>query len=204
MSELMEQVIDMLPDRTLPEPDLVSYYVLQNQRKIYLDFDVGEKLLLVQRMILRWNIEDKDIPVEDRKPIWIYIMSYGGDLDYMWSFVDTIKISKTPIYTVNIGVAASAASLIFISGQKRFMTNNAKVIIHEGSAEFGGDAVKVMDASKSYEIELKKMKEFILANTKIPRTQLMKKRSHDWSLDSTYCEQNSVCDKVIEDINEVI
>ena len=101
---------------------------------------------MLHRLILRWNIEDAGKSTEERRPIKFYIMSYGGDLDYMWALVDIINMSKTPVHTINIGVAASAASLIFISGHKRIMAPNSKVIIHEGSTKVSGDAVKVMDA----------------------------------------------------------
>ena len=48
------------------------------------------------------------------------------------------------------------------------------------------------------------MKEFIITRTRIPRTQLMKKRNNDWELDSAYCLENGVCDVVVENIEEVI
>lgn len=204
LSELLEPVIGVLPDSVLPDPDTVNYYVLANERKIFIDFDVGENLLPVQRMIMRWNSEDKGKLEEERTPIRVYILSYGGDLDYMWSFIDTLMLSNTPIYTINMGVAASAASLIFMSGKKRFMMPNAKVVVHEGSAQLSGDAVKVMDQSESYRRELKRMKDFILEHTSIPKAQLMKKRNNDWELDAEFCLANEVCDKIIENLEEVL
>ena len=127
-----------------------------------------------------------------------------GELYYMWMIVDAILLSATPVYTVNLGMAASAASLIFMAGHKRFMTPNAKVLIHEGQASFAGEANKVMDATDSYKKDLKAMKDFILAHTSIPKTQLMKKRTSDWELDSAYCLENKVCDKIISSWDEVL
>lgn len=159
--------------------------------------------MALHRMILRWNMEDKGKKPEERQPIWIYIMSPGGECDVMWALVDAIRLSATPVYTVNVGVASSAASLIFIAGHKRFMTPNAKVVIHEGSAQFGGDAIKVMDFSESYKKELKKMKQFILEHTGIPEKKLNAKRANDWELDAAFCMENKVCERVIESIEEV-
>ena len=202
---VMKGIMDALGG-SLPDPDLVSYYALENDRKLYLDTDVDESLLEMQRMIMRWNIADirSGKPREELKPIWIYIMSYGGDVDYMWALIDTIQSSYTPIYTVNLGMAGSAAGLIFVSGEKRYMTKRSKVIIHEGSAQFQGDAIKVMDATESYAKTLKDMKEFILSKTKIPRRKLMEKRSNDWSLDSAYCLEHGVCDVVVDSLKEII
>jgi len=203
MSELLQGVLETLPDQVLPAPDSISYYVLEKERIIYLDFDVSSEVLTIHRMIVRWNLEDKGKPAEERKPIKIYVMSYGGDVDSMWMLIDAIKASTTPVHTINCGVAASAAASIFISGHVRYMMPNAKVVIHEGSAQFAGDAVKVMDASDSYKKELKRMKDFILENTEINKTLLYKKRNNDWELDATFCLENKVCDYVVSALEEV-
>ena len=199
-------LIEQYRGDVLPDPELVSYYVLEKERKIYLDSDVDASVVAIHRMLMRWNLEDiRDGKTkETAKPIWIYIMSYGGDLDYMWAIIDAIQASVAPVYTVDLGVAASAASLIFVSGDKRFMTKHATVVIHEGSAQLAGDAIKVQDAADTYKQQLKEMKEFILAHTEIPRRQLMKKRSNDWTLPSDYCLKNKVCDRVIESLSEII
>ncbi len=199
-----EPILVQLPDNNLPNPDNVSYYALEKERKLYLDTAINPEVLSVQRMILRWNIEDRGKSKEERQAIHLYIMSYGGDLDYMWTLVDTIRLSVTPVITINVGVAASAASLVFITGYRRLMFPDAKVIIHEGSAQMAGDAVKVMDATDSYRKELKKMKEFILSHTRIPSAMLMRRKNNDWIIDSTFCLENGVCDEVVQSLEDVI
>lgn len=200
------ELVSQLQADVVPDPETVSYYVLEKERKIYLDMDVGDSVMGIQRMIMRWNMEDKrnGKTKETAEPIWLYIMSYGGDLDYMWVLIDAIKTSIAPVYTVNLGVAASAAALIFVCGDKRFMTEHATVVIHEGSAQLAGDAIKVQDAADTYKLQLKQMKEFILEHTEIPKTQLMKKRSNDWTLNAEYCLKNKVCDRIITDMSEIL
>jgi len=202
--DLTNSVMEHLQTQVLPHSDLVSRWALELKRMFFFDCDVGEDLLAFQRLVMRWNMEDKGIPPEERKPIWLFVMSYGGELDYMWMAIDTIRTSITPVYTVNLGVAASAAALIFIAGHKRFMMPNASLTIHEGSAQLSGDAVKVMDQSESYKKQLKQMKEFILEHSEIPRSQLMKRRSHDWTIDAQYCLEHKVCDQIIDTIEDVI
>ena len=212
MEEMMEMILPAAVTKLLqefgtqsmPASDDVSGWALEKERKIYLDGDVDENLMAIQRLILRWNMEDRSEPVEKRAPIWIYIMSYGGDIDYMWMLIDAIETSETPVYTVNTGVAGSAASLIFLAGDRRFMTPRSKLIVHEGSAQLSGDAVKVMDQSESYKKQLKQMKDFILMRTAIPRQQLMKKRNNDWELDAKFCLDNGACDMIISSMNDII
>lgn len=206
MSELFELDLNKLkvPDKMLPDPDNLSYYILENERKIYLDVDIDECVMSIHRMILRWNMEDKGKPVENRVPIRLYIMSYGGDLDYMWALIDAIEASVTPVYTINVGLCASAASLIFMAGSKRYMLSNSKVLIHEGSAQLGGDAQKIFDASDTYKRQIKQMKDYILARTEIPPQQLNKKRNNDWTIDAAQCLEYKICDQVVATLDEVI
>lgn len=201
---IAQGIMDAFASQQLPVSDDVSNWALEKERKIYLDTDVDDSMLAIQRLILRWNIEDRGVAAEDRKPIWIYIMSYGGELDNMWMVIDAIQTSATPVYTVNLGIAGSAASLIFLSGHKRFMMPRAKLIVHEGSAQLSGDAVKVMDQSESYKKQLKQMKEFIFETTEIPRTQLMKKRNNDWELDAQYCLEHKACEVIANKMEDII
>lgn len=206
--EAIEQVVSnmelQLPDAVLPSPEMVSYYIFENDRKIFLETNVCSVVMEIEKLILRWNMQDKNIPIEQRKPITLYIMSDGGSLDYMWSLIDVMLASSTPIHTVNLGVAASAASLIFMAGSKRLMMPTATVIIHEGSAEMAGDANKLLDAANNYKEEIKKMHNYILAQTNIPAAILNKRKKDDWYIDSELCKEYNVCTDIISSIDEII
>ena len=191
-------------DNSFPDPDYLAYHQLLKDRIIYLETPVDEPMLRIHKQILMWNAEDKGIPVDQRKPIRIVIMSYGGSVNYMWMTVDAIRGSKTPVYTYNIGAAHSSAGLIFMAGHKRFMTPNATVVIHEGSAGFEGDAGKVLDASESYKKALKKMKDYIVERTEIPPATLNRKKSNDWELNAEDSLKFKVCDRIVESIEEII
>lgn len=191
-------------DPHFPDPDFLAYHQLLKERVIYIETPVDECMLRIHKQILMWNAEDAGIPADQRKPIRLVIMSYGGLGDYMWMVVDAIKSSVTPVYTYNIGVAHSSAALIFMAGKKRFMTPNATMIIHEGSAGFEGDAGKVLDASESYKKTLKKMKDYIVEQTEIPKATLNRKKANDWELNADDCLKFKVCDKVITSIDELM
>lgn len=206
--ETLQQVLNgaqlELPKTVFPDPAELNYYVFANDRKLFLEEDVGFPVMEMIKMIMRWNKEDKDIPVEERKPITVYIMSDGGYLSYMWALVDVMLTSQTPIITVNTSIAASAASLIFLAGSKRYMMPSSTVVIHEGSTEVGGDAGKVMDAIKNYDKEIAKMKDFILKRSTIPSKVLNKKSKDDWYIDAATCLEYGVCHKIVETIDEII
>lgn len=188
----------------LPDPEIVTYYLLNKERKIWIDVSVDATILEYERMILLWNMEDKGKEPKDRKPIWIYLMNFGGSLEMCYSFIDTLLASKTPVFTVNMGQCASAGGLIFMAGQQRFMMPNATVMIHEGSAQFAGDAGKIMDQTEVYKEQVKHMKEYILSRTEIPVKLLNKKRSNDWEIPAKECLQMKVCDRIIETLDDII
>lgn len=203
----LDEILDALgggANASLPAPEVVSTYVLDAERKLFLGAVVDMNIIEVTKRIIRWNMEDRGVPKEDRKPIWLYMMNYGGSADYMWQLIDVIEASETPVYTVNIGMCASAAALIFMAGHKRFMFKRSYLMIHEGGNNIGGDAQKVLDASDSYKKMLKAMRAFILEHTKIPASTLSRKKNNDWELDSAYCLEFGVCDVIANTISEVI
>lgn len=65
------------------------------------------------------------------KPIYLHITTNGGDLLAGFFGYDKIKASRIPIYTVIEGAVASAGSILSIAGNKRYMTPNSHLLIHQ-------------------------------------------------------------------------
>jgi len=66
-------------------------------------------------------------------PIVMLINSPGGDVAVARSIVDTMEAIESPVYTLSIGLAASAGALLLCSGQpgKRYATANTEIMIHQ-------------------------------------------------------------------------
>lgn len=188
----------------LPDPELVNYYYYENRRMVWIDLSVDASALEYIRLIVRWNMEDIGKKIEDRKPIKIMLFNYGGSFDLEWALIDAIKTSKTPVWTVNMGICASAAADVFIAGSKRLMMPNAKLMIHQGNAGFEGDAQKIFDQADNYKAQLEKIKKFTLENTKIPARVFNKHINNDWWLTANECMEYEVCDAIIETIDDVV
>lgn len=82
-------------------------------------------------------------------PIILQINSTGGDGFVGAALYDFISMNNdvVPIMTVIDGIAASAASLIFLAGQYREMTPNSMFLIHEGSFGSSGKTTEVIDST---------------------------------------------------------
>ena len=169
-----------------------------------MDLTVDASVLEYIRLIIRWNMEDKGKPEQERKPIKLMLFNYGGNFDLEWALIDAIETSMTPIWTVNMGICASAAADLFMAGKNRLMMPNAKLMIHQGAAGFEGDAQKVFDQTKNYKASLDKIKKFTLEHTEIPTKTFNKYINNDWWLTAEECLKYKVCDVIIKSLDEII
>jgi len=78
--------------------------------------------------------------LDSSRLITIYIDTYGGNVDSAMLIYDAIRICRCPISTIGIGKVMSAGSLILAAGDagQRFITKNARVMIHQISGGTGG------------------------------------------------------------------
>ena len=95
--------------------------------------------------ILDYNRMDREIAPEEREPILLYINSPGGETNEGFALISMMELSKTPIYTVNMGEWSSMAFLIGIAGKKRFSLPNATFLLHDGFGIAGGTLNKLHD-----------------------------------------------------------
>lgn len=162
-----------------------------------IDAEVGEA---IEAMIRFWNKVDEEngIKPENRKPIKIYINSGGGELYATFTIIDAIKMSKTPVYTINIGSAYSGGFFIFISGHKRLAYPKATFLYHEGAT--GGmrqDANKFDNFASFYKKQLETLKDITLQNTKISEELYEEHKRDDWWIFSDEALELGICDEII-------
>jgi ATP-dependent Clp protease, protease subunit len=91
--------------------------------------EIAAKLLLLAA-------EDPD------KDIYLYINSPGGSITAGMAIYDTMQFVPNDIVTVGIGMAASMGQLLLTAGTKgkRYITPNARVLLHQPHGGFGGTA----------------------------------------------------------------
>lgn len=136
--EEVKKEFEGLSGLNLPEPSLVHYWRDHGRRVIWIDSAIEEDIIGLARNIVRWNYEDRDIPVEEREPIKLFINSPGGVLIPTMAVCDAILSSTTPVYGINMHEAASAAAFIFICCHRRVAMPNAYFLLHLGSGGTGG------------------------------------------------------------------
>jgi len=207
LDELLEQLEmgldEGLRGTGLPDPDMLMFYKNLENRELWLDSSIDITTLEISKIILHFNKMDRGIPVEERKPIKLFIYSYGGEVSACFNLIDTIEMSKTPVYTYNMGVSMSAAFLILIAGHKRFATKNSTALIHSGSGGTQGTYEQTEAQMKDYKHSVSMMREYILQRTKIDSKLLNKNKSIEWYLYKEDQINYGVVDKIIESTDEL-
>ena len=140
--------------------------------------------------------QEKKIDVNKRTPIKIYIDSNGGNLTACFTIIDAITMSKTPVWTINIGKAYSAGFFIFITGHKRFAYPNSSFLFHEGSTGIYQDANKFKNYADFYKQQLEQLRAITLEHTQIEPEEYDKHVKDDWWFDVNEALKYGVTDKI--------
>lgn len=111
-------------------------YTNTDTRIFYLSDDVdnesmGKLIWDILHIIKTDDEKDEKEKDYERKPIKLYINSYGGEIYDMWGLINVILNSKTPIYTYCTGYAMSAAFNIFLAGHKRYCYKYSTFMYHQ-------------------------------------------------------------------------
>lgn len=140
--------------------------------------------------------QEKKIDVNKRTPIKIYIDSNGGNLEACFTIIDAITMSKTPVWTINIGKAYSAGFFIFITGHKRFAYPNSSFLFHEGSTGIYQDANKFKNYADFYKQQLEQLRAITLEHTQIEPEEYDKHVKDDWWFDVNEALKYGVTDRI--------
>lgn len=170
-----------------------------DERRLFINGVIDDEIIdTIVYHILRYNREDKDIPVNDRLPIKIYINSTGGDVYSGYGLISTITSSITPIYTINQGTCASMAFLIFIASNKRYSMENSMFLMHEGFTGGFDNTSKMRDRM---EFETEQLEEhtrnFVLEHTSIKEDFYKEKYRIEWYMLPEEARRYGICDYIV-------
>lgn len=150
-------------------------------RKLYINYDICEDITeAITYYILKYNAIDKGTPIEKRQPILLYINSCGGSVIDCMSLISTILVSKTPIYTINLGYSYSAGFLISLAGTKRYAYKDSTYLLHDGSAGNYDNNAKILDWAKFLVIQNKRVKDYVLSRSNMTSKKYDSIFREDW------------------------
>jgi len=130
-------------------------------------------------------------------PIKVFINSGGGSITAGISSMDTILRTKVPVYTYVDGFAASAATFLSVVGEKRFMSRNSYMLIHQLSTNFWGKYSELEDEKQNMDLMMKTIKDIYKKHTKLPMKKLNEILKHDLMWDAKTCLEYGMIDEII-------
>ncbi|AIW89857.1 Clp protease ClpP [Treponema sp. OMZ 838] len=119
-----------------------------NTRQIILSGEVNKEL--AEKVIRQLLILEAD---SASKPIYVYIDSPGGDVDAGFAIFDMIRFIKPPVYTIGMGLVASAGALILLAAPKNYRLGlpNSHYLIHQPLSGIKGVATDIEIHAKEIE-----------------------------------------------------
>ena len=141
LSEHMSNLVPMVVEQSnRGERAYDIYSRLLKERIIFLTGQINDNVAsLVTAQLLFLEAEDP------KKEIFLYINSPGGLVTAGLGIYDTMQYIKPDVSTLCIGQAASMGSFLLAAGQKgkRFSLPNSRIMVHQPSAGFQGQATDI-------------------------------------------------------------
>jgi ATP-dependent Clp protease protease subunit len=155
-------------------PKLNSSSVYSHLNHVYFNDDISYETVFTLNKELRTveaQLKTTAMALNiEPQPIYLHITTHGGCIHAAFSAVDCIEQLSLPVYTVAEGFVASAGTLITLAGEKRFISANAYMLIHELRSGVWG---KMTSIDEEY-LNLKKVMDHIVSFY-IKKTNITKK-----------------------------
>jgi ATP-dependent Clp protease protease subunit len=132
----------------------------------------------------------------EKIPIYLHISSYGGSIFDAFTLIDVIKSCKVPIHSIIEGASASAATIISIVAEKRYIRPNGYMLIHQLSSGCWGKMNEIEDEFKNLNHLMDKIKSMYLEHAKIPKKELVEILKHDLWMDAQKCIKYGLIDEI--------
>ena len=201
----MPAILAETKDKTIISPEEYTYWKAKESRTFVIDYEIDDDYSLIElsKNIIQMNMDEKDIPTENLKPIYIWIHSFGGDSFQTSFFCDLVIASRIPIYTIAMGAVMSAGFEILIAGHKRFAFKHSQTLVHAGYASFQGTQSEIEEFQKNNKKQLERTKEYVLSRTNIDEKMFNRNRNKDWYITGEDLVKYHVVDQIINSLEEI-
>jgi ATP-dependent Clp protease protease subunit len=170
------------------------------QRIIVLGTEVDDRVanrLCAQLLLL--SAEDP------RSDISLYINSPGGSVSAGLAIYDTMRLIPNDVSTLAMGLAGSMAQFLLCAGTagKRFSLPHAQVLMHQGSAGFGGTAADVEIYAAQLERTSAVMTRLIAEHTGQPPERVEQDSRRDRWFSAAEALEYGMIDHILERVEDI-
>jgi ATP-dependent Clp protease, protease subunit len=145
------------------------------------------------------------LEADSEEPIKIFIDSPGGDADAGYAIFDMIRFIKAPVYTIGMGLVASAGSIILLAAPKerRYGLPNSHYLIHQPLSGIKGVATEIEIHAAELEKLRVKINELISAETGLAVDRVSKDTDRDCWMNAAEAKEYNLLCKVITSRKEL-
>jgi ATP-dependent Clp protease, protease subunit len=192
----MQHVVPMVVEQTnRGERAYDIYSRLLKERIVFITGPIEDtmaSLVVAQLLFL-----EADNP---KKEIAMYINSPGGVVTSGFAIYDTMQFVRPAVSTLCVGQAGSAASLLLAAGAKdlRFALPNARIMVHQPSGGFQGQATDIMRHAQEILNLKKRLNEIYVRHTGQPLKNIEDALERDTFMTADMAKDFGLIDKVIE------
>ncbi len=172
---------------------------MMETRTILLSGEVNKELAeKVVRQLLLLEAEGDD-------PIKVFIDSPGGDVDAGFAIFDMMRFVKPDVYTVGMGLVASAGALILLASPRdhRIGLPNSHYLIHQPLSGIRGVATEIEIHAKELEKLRKKLNELISRETGQELSKVEKDTDRDYWMNAEEAASYGLISRVISRRDEL-
>ncbi|MCX6737625.1 MAG: ATP-dependent Clp protease proteolytic subunit [Candidatus Parcubacteria bacterium] len=138
---------------------------------------------------------------EPNKEMVMYINSPGGEVTAALAIYDTMQFVKSPVSTICIGLAASAAAVILSAGTKgkRFALPNSEIMIHQVAMEgVGGQASEIEITTKEILKIKARLNDVLVKHTGQNIKKIEKDTDRDYFMSADEAKKYGLIDEIIK------
>ena len=135
-----------------------------------------------------------------KKEIYFYINSPGGLVNAGLGVYDTMQYIKSPVSTLCIGQASSMGSFLLTAGEsgKRFSLPNSRIMVHQPSAAFQGQATDIEIHANEIMLLKKRLNEIYSKHTRRNVEEIKNALERDKFMTPQEAKEFGLIDKVVE------
>ena len=198
--------------------DPVDYYnsalvpmVVEQSSRGERAFDIYSRLLRERIIFLTGPVEDYGASLivaqllfleaeNPKKEISFYINSPGGVVTSGLSIYDTMQFIRCPVTTLCVGQAASMGSLLLAAGEAghRFALPNARIMVHQPSGGFQGQATDILIHAREIEALKKRLNEIYVKHTGRDYDTIVQALERDNFMTADAAKEFGLIDEVIQ------
>ena len=198
--------------------DPVDYYnsalvpmVVEQSSRGERAFDIYSRLLRERIIFLTGPVEDYGASLivaqllfleaeNPKKEISFYINSPGGVVTSGLSIYDTMQFIRCPVTTLCVGQAASMGSLLLTAGEPghRFALPNARIMVHQPSGGFQGQATDILIHAREIEALKRRLNEIYVKHTGRDYDTIVQALERDNFMTADAAKEFGLIDEVIQ------